>query len=369
MKKSKILKTLGFSSLALLIAAGGTFAFAPLGASPNSLANASEIETSTEQGLITPKADDPVIYTTENGLNIKWGTLSINTSLGTGNLNGFPYFTTNDGSKTYTWVIIGRNADTSVFSDSISQYLFSNWKTTHNTKIGKIFNSDGYYYFNNTYETTSPAGNMINSIIPTKTYVSDFATSTTIKTNPEIPSGCVLVLANECVENAAYNVSYAYAMAPYRFSHYRSDANTDFKSTMDGYYTNKSLGLASLIDQELIQSVTVKTYEYQWYDTTWNNRDDGTWAWRLPSLTAHIFPLCSRADGSTFTWSTYLTANQMKLSGNQWLRGGGDGTNGHVDVNGIIYFNGEYLNTDGTNTIGKANDIYGYRPAFCLKLT
>ena len=101
-KKHKFLKTFSFTSLALLMGVAGTMAFAPLGASA-SVANASELETTTEQGLITPKADDPVIYTTESGLEIKWGNAttilgggneSTSTVLDSGNLSGFPYFTT-----------------------------------------------------------------------------------------------------------------------------------------------------------------------------------------------------------------------------------------------------------------------------------
>ena len=74
MKKSKLFKTISFSSLALLMGIAGTMAFAPLVATSPQLAKASEmVETTTEQGLITPKADDPVIYTTESGLKIYAG--------------------------------------------------------------------------------------------------------------------------------------------------------------------------------------------------------------------------------------------------------------------------------------------------------
>ena len=113
MKKSKLLKSLGFASLAILMGAAGVFAFAPLGASP-SVANASELETTTTEtgGLIVPKNDDPVIYTTESGIDIKWSNYSLTgtngnqvglaessgTSLSSGNLSGFPYFVTNDGT-------------------------------------------------------------------------------------------------------------------------------------------------------------------------------------------------------------------------------------------------------------------------------
>ena len=103
--KLKVWKTFGFASLALLMAAGGTFAFAPLGAgTPLATANESGKTTyTTEQGLITSKADDPVIYTTESGIEIKYGNSAssiFNNSLASGNLAGFPYFTTSKNGTT-----------------------------------------------------------------------------------------------------------------------------------------------------------------------------------------------------------------------------------------------------------------------------
>ena len=366
MKKSKFLKPFSFASLALLMGIAGTMAFAPLGASP-SVANANELETTTEQGLITPKADDPVIYTTESGLEIKWGNAApstFNQSLSSGNLKGFPYFTTTSESTTYTWVIIGRNSNVSVFNYSnIASHLFSSWKT-NSTQTYQLGATNATYFFKNIYESTTPAGSAINGVVPSKSYVVD---TSPLVDNAEIASGCVLVLANECVATGVRNTSYAYYESVYRFCAYRSDLNTDFKTAMQGYYTNKSLGLSSLIDASLIQSVTLKTYEYEWYNGS-------GWAWRTEPLSGqYIFPLAARANGSTFTWSTYLTANQMKLSVNQWVRGGGHGNNPNgadsVILNRNSHFPGEYVDTSGVNTKGYANDSFGYRPAFVLKIS
>ena len=141
-KKHKFLKTFSIASLALLMGAAGVFAFAPLGASP-SVANANAmVETTTEQGLITPKADDPVIYTTESGLQIKYGNAApstLNSSLDSGNLEGFPYFTTASGSTTYTWVIIGRNSNVSKLNTAVKEYLFSVWNANESTTFGQYF--------------------------------------------------------------------------------------------------------------------------------------------------------------------------------------------------------------------------------------
>ena len=58
MKKSKLLKSLSFASLALLMGATGIFAFTTLGRSsgPESVATATQTTTETG-GLINPKAD------------------------------------------------------------------------------------------------------------------------------------------------------------------------------------------------------------------------------------------------------------------------------------------------------------------------
>ena len=365
--KRKFLKTFSFTSLALLMGIAGTMAFAPLGASP-SVANASEIETTTEQGLITPKADDPVIYTTESGLEIKWGNAApnnIKTQLGSGNLSAFPYFTTSDGSTTYTWVIIGRNSDTGVFASAVSSYLFSNWKTSTYSSTTYI-NKNAYSkrFFDSTYESTTPAGSAINSVVSSKSYVMDFAHNATPKTNDaEIPSGCVLVLANDSITTGANNVTYAYSTSHtnYRFPYYNSTYNTDLKNAMNNYYINKSLGLSSIIDK--IQNVTIKTYEYSW-------ESSGDWAWRLASITGYIFPLCASANGSTFRWATYLTAAQFKLSARQWVRGCVTAYNGNYysKVGNVYHYYG-WCNDNGSDVYAAGNNVYGYRPAFVLKIT
>ena len=126
--KRKALRGFAFGGVALMMATAGVFAFAPLGTvQPASL----EASQPTDV-LVTPKEDDPVLFTTEDGLEIKWGnaaslqgggketwsaskyttqasakaqysatpTDTYTSNLTSGNLNGFPYFTTKSGSTT-----------------------------------------------------------------------------------------------------------------------------------------------------------------------------------------------------------------------------------------------------------------------------
>lgn len=363
-RKSKVLKAMVFSSLTLVMGAIGTLAFAPL--QSTQISSASEAEMTTEQGLITPKADDPVIYTTESGLDIKWGNAlpsTFNPSLNSGNLQGFPYFTTTSDSTTYTWVIIGRNANTSLFGKAVSSYLFSAWKTAHNSDMGAKFNTDGYYFFNNVYENSTPAGSAINSTVPSKSYVSDLGQDTFLKTNSEIPSGCVLVLANDCVATGAFNVD----------NNTDGNNNNDYVAryrngetivkAMQGYYTNTSFGLSSISSSIQVIS-TLKTYGYSYYDA-------GGTGWYTTNLTnQYIYPLASHSS-SNFYWKNYLTETQMKLSTKQWIRclsvakveevkidtSHYYGSCDYIDANGVQQTSGEYTNS-----------VLGYRPAFCLKI-
>ena len=220
MKKSKILKTLGFSSLALLIAAGGTFAFAPL--IPNQ-ANASETTTTTGLGL-DPK-NDPVVYTTESGLEIKMSnankfssTVTITTNTGysyTQDLTSFYYFTMgsfsgtiykgNSTSATYSvanepvnWIILGVGSHSTSFVDSVSNYLFSALKNN------PYLFSYSENYFNNDHESISPAGQLINNTVSMKTYIMD-KVKNSIKVTTEIPKGCMLVMSEKLLGQAYFN--------------------------------------------------------------------------------------------------------------------------------------------------------------------
>ena len=285
MKKSKLFKTISFSSLALLMGAAGVFAFAPLGAGP-SVAKASEMSTQASESLVIPKADDPVIFTTESGIEIKWGnaatasgggnetgTYSYNSyvsgvgipaptqysNLTSGNLSGFPYFTTTGNGKTYTWVIIGKNPN---LGNASKTYNGSNTsaKTEYKTLAdwqAKINSSDTYEnyingyspthksFFNDTYEANTPAGVAIknNGILNQTTartysaslsysYTVDMLSSSSVKTNSEIPSGCVLVWSNEPIETFVWSSSYSSSANMF------IDSNNTARKKCISYYNN-----------------------------------------------------------------------------------------------------------------------------------
>ena len=342
----------------------GTMAFAPLGSSP-SVAGASEmVEATTEQGLITPKADDPVIYTTESGLEIKWGNALNITTLGSGNLAGFPYFTTGANSKIYTWVIIGTSS-TSLAGRTIvpDEYLaFSTWITSSSLALGE---------FNNQYETATPAGIATNAelapdyLATMNSLILPSLTNLTI--NEEIPANCVLCLANDIVAKGVANTS-SFNIYKRTSSMWYHNANSTYAgnlvSVMDGYYSNGSWGLSAI--KKNIQSVSLVTN-----GKVGSTSASASWSWSSNTAEKYIFPLAAANSGS-FQWGTYLTSEQVKLSENQWCRDGanvGGYASDTSDSDDYKYYPHKYyIDTSGANATATTNTSSGYRPAFCLKV-
>ena len=351
MKKSKFLKPFSFASLALLMGAAGVFAFAPLGASP-SVANASEmVETTTEQGLITPKADDPVIYTTESGINIKWGLSApgISHSGISGNLSAFPYFNTSKSGITYTWVVIGRATDVQIFS--VGRYIttFSNWKSRIYPETPYMSGAEPFakYFFDNIYEDSTPAGKIIDTELDAKAQLIDSNPNNVPKTNSEIPSGCVLCLSNDIIEQTYFGSG-------------GSTASSDLPQAMRLDATGTSNG----VRQVMLRYANEDTFGFNDYlssiqDTTITQRAN-TGSWVNYSATLKFFPLANYSSSyENFMWQTYLTANQVKSTGNFWGRSTYNNYNVYA------------TNTSGsvTNIAGRwSGEKSGSRPAFVLSI-
>ena len=269
MKKSKLLKSLGFASLALLMGATGIFAFTTLGRSsgPESVATATQTTTETG-GLINPKADDPVIYTTESGIEIKYGNavpITSNSSLGSGNLKGFPYFETKNGSTTYTWVIIGRNPNVTTLSTAIESYLFSTWKTNNSSSDGWVY---GKTFFDTTYETLTPAGNSIYSDTSSKGDINDNISIpiNNLTSNNEIPSECILALANSATGTCSFYSGNNYTTAENQTF---AGANNTLRAICANYYTNDTFGFGNY--KSSLQSITLNQHGN--YTNRWTHKE------------------------------------------------------------------------------------------------
>ena len=415
MKKSKFLKPFSFTSLALLMGIAGTMAFAPLGAS-QSVAGASEMvdqintKADGENIKYAPSAlgldpeNDPVIYTTESGLEIKYGGESVSDKVASGPLAGYPYFTMGTyNGYAVNWVIIGRNTNDTVFTSAISAHLYSTWKTNNNVSSA-TYATKGYYFFNNTYETTTPAGNAINGVVPSKSYVADVTKATkSVVANAEVPSGCVLAISECCLGYSYFNCTSAAsstynAKGSYNFgSRYRyigSAGKSDGAGDTITYSTNpgtlftyvnnlysNNLGLTTA-QKNMIQGQKLKTAYpnngsgpayLDTYDT------DGNTIYNLFPLAdfkaGTFYNQSSNPGDENFLMSTYLTTDALRkayqigatTSITYWLRSGeptypksarsiGDTTdNNGAGANGQIM--GHYTRWN-----------FGVRPACVIKL-
>ena len=344
--KKTFIKAFGLTSFVLLIGFAEIMAFVPL------TTTKAEIQMKTMHRLISPKLDDPIIYTTESGLDSKWGNAAPDTassSLSSGNLAGFPYFTTTSGSTTYTWVIIGRNSNVTSLNTAVQSYLFSTWKTHNPSNDWKFGNS----FFSSIYETSSPAGNLIDSTITTKTYVMDNKTFSIsgVVSNSEIPSNNVLVLANDNIETTLWSSHYA-------IEHLFNNENNVIRQKCVNYYDSDTFGFKNYLTK--ISEVTLTQYG-AYHPKGYN-------ALRVGQTTTdlHFFPLGTNADYDNFRWQSYLTTSQVGASSGFWGRS--------QDTGDAYWYNVYVTNTDGSISLGRTDIVSGYytynglRPAFCLDI-
>ena len=194
MKKRKILKSISLAGLAVVIGAAGIFAFAPIGAS------ASEPPATTTNGLGLDPKNDPVVYTTQTGLEIKksnakyssTSTVTTNRNYSyTQDLTSFYYFTM--GSFSGTVYTAKTQSDTYAVTNEPVNWLI----------IGR-----GEFDF---YDST-PAGGAIE----TDSNKQEFAVTNNLYLplamqsfpyNDEIPDGCFLVLSEKLLGNMYFNSS------------------------------------------------------------------------------------------------------------------------------------------------------------------
>lgn len=342
--RKKFTKIFACTSLALITCATTLLAVNPFTPQTARAETLDQTSTQTTQsGLITPKADDPVLFTTQSGIEIKWGNAlpsTYNTSLTSGSLHGFPYFTTNDGTTTYNWVIIGQSSD----SLNFIRNCISVASMQTNQGIW------GEYFFNNQYEDTTPMGSAIATEI-VASYVAD-----SLMASDEIPENHVLCLANDIVGSGVANTTSAYKKSSTGTLYYRGHYVGELKTTMDSYYTNSSFGLSSIKNQ--IASVSLTTYGLDSSEL-----GAGAFRWISHVVTSYVFPLASsNSVENSFKFDTYLSAEEMKISSNQWFRDGRNSSQSGWCAHKFC------MNASGEVTYEQVRYSSGYRPAFVMSL-
>lgn len=403
-RKNKALKTFGFTSLAMLMGIAGTMAFAPLGASPsgasaNEMVDQINTKADGENIKYAPSAlgldpeNDPVIYTTESGMEIKFG--GATTALGGGNettdfvatlpngkpLSGYPYFTMGTYSGyAVNWVIIGKSTSGmpsgTINLDGGEAYdKLVVWQTkTNESPTYKA-------WFENQYESNSPAGILLknNGVLDDYSALkifykiqSSFLNST--KTNPEIPSGCVLAISECCLGTSDFNAT----DTNYRYGNryrYKADQGQNSSNSYTYTYNNKTDGRLYSAVKSIYENLNLLESQKsqiiaQKLSTRYRNGNSNLLdTFDTDGNTLHkLFPLAYGHSGENFVASQYLTSDALRVcyligttnTQDWWTRSGNTSTS-------VGWAYAVYGNTGKFESNWGLQGMTGVRPACVIK--
>lgn len=300
-------------------------------------------QTTTSPFGLNPETD-PVIYTTESGLDIKFG----GATLESGALSGYAYFTMGSyNGYNINWVIIGRHSSiTSTFT--ASGYRNVSLGTFLALRIDNLKYQVFYNWIDTYYETITPYGKAIDEDLIKNDIIGGFAVSTlnialsskeatsdTIDT--ELNPGEVLVIS-ECI--LVDTIS--------------SGGSNYNGSTLHNGVINLHNSLFLSDPRFISQMISLQTFTSAGTSTT-------------TSTDQYFFLLAGR--GEKFNYTTYLpnanTRIAYRLGGDSqqfwWLRSGHPSYSG--DHNAILT-DGAYVYNCGS-TYGSST---GIRPCFVMKL-
>ena len=232
--------------------------------------------------------------------------------------------------------------------------MFSAWKSGNQYNVGSV-QTKAYYFFNNIFETNSPAGAAINAVTPSKSYVADISVNTKPVANSEVSQGTVLALSEYCLGTSKYSQN----------STWWEDC--DLFNAMNDLY-NSGLGLTTT-QKGLVVKQTLKTRHW----------DPGTNKAAVTSSTENYFWGLTNNQNSenlqNFYIETYLTTNVLRVGCtyrtttkiNWWTRMlGYTGSQYNATDNSYLAF---YIGTDGTCIYTQRYNVYGVRPACIVKFT
>ncbi|MBR2433628.1 MAG: hypothetical protein IKB21_03400, partial [Clostridia bacterium] len=252
--------------------------------------------------------NDPVVFTTDYGLEIKYANALTY-------LTGYTYFTAGG----VNWVIIG-------YDPSVSGCV-GDFTGEFQQNAGPV---QGGFSQTSTIDRT-PAGNAIAREM--------YAISSEAKPNKEIGDGCVLCLAEKAVDpdGVQFNTSTSVG------NNYKgSNLEKYINETIYGGTSELSLALQALP----IAPQKLTTLYYGSATSTIEN--------------AHLFPLAGIKNTESFYVTSYLdSVTKCEIGVSWWLR------SGDLPISGSAY----YVRANGS--IASYYDVtttYGVRPAFVLQL-
>ncbi|MBR3790688.1 MAG: hypothetical protein IKK20_02670 [Clostridia bacterium] len=256
-------------------------------------------------GLGLDPENDPVVYTTDYGLEIKYANALTNT-----NLASYTYFEAGG----YNWVIIG-------YDSSVSSFVGDFSGETRGDLV------QGQFSQSSTVDN-SPAGQAIRKEM--------WAISSSAKPNEEIGDGCVLCLAEMPVDDGdgvAFNIN-------------RSDGNcykdSNLQKWIDDFHIN-NLSYLPIISQDL--------------KTIYSGASSGA---NIGSC--FLFPLAGANNSETFYYESYLNQSE-RVCGRVWgLR------SGYTSSSDSVYSVGTDGSVSKTNYNYYVTYMRAVRPAFVLKI-
>ena len=341
------------------------------------------------EGLGLDPENDPVLGTTEGGLEIKFHAKSLtglwdynkftSTYLtdkfaGSGNfanLTGYLYVTMGG----YNWVVIGRNS--SLNSISLTTTYAQGTATPAEFVKFKDYSSSASM-LNSQRETSTPAGSSINSSNSkqilntvsgvTRTYSITLSSYGAVGAS-EIPSGCVLCFCEKSIKEGIWEADHSNVYETITFydehsfnmvdGHFvgNSYAVSDIKNTMDTLYSSE-LGFTSA-EKSKIQSVTLNTNHILTY---YYGAEERT---KTNTTTGYLFPLASASSSESFYIGTYLTTEAKRVSSDNsdyWTRSGGR-YNAYQ-----AYCQHTCVSSSGSDYVRYCDLKSGMRPAMVIKI-
>ena len=324
-RRRKLLKILGASSLAIMMGASvlcGVL-ISPMHSAQASVSKEDVYNTSSASPLGLDPENDPVVFTTDYGLEIKSHdagvpNISLKGSSGSTTVSGTSWNYISAGG--YNWIIIG--------SYSTSSYTISTLTAPQYQTIGSLADS--------TSAGSAVKNDFSKQVIKVNDMVVPAFSNAKKGYNGEIPFGCVLCLCAGNITTTTFNAS-------------TSSGNNYSGSNLQSYMNNTVYGSTSTLSTALkglkIVPQKLTTLYYNSAKSTINN--------------AYVFPLAGINNTESFYVGSYLDTNaKCDIDAYWWLRSGSalDSTRAY-DVDTI----GSVGNTYAYNSLG-------VRPAFVLQL-
>ena len=333
MKKSKFLKTLGFSCMAVFMGSLTILGGCATNLSTNNGNDLGANQTFTTTGLGLDPKNDPVIYTTESGLEIRYGGLDYGGTLTSGTLSGYHYITMGKyNNADINWIIIARDSNLTAarFVGDKTSYAYTSWKL--NAKL--LFQR---YYMENIHETSTPAGSAINSSLSNSFIVDNEDWTVNISSVPleqdnDLPNNCVFVVSQGILGSCQFStgtVNYLNSTLKTKMEAYRTDLFTEQERS--------HIQLSSLICRTDQSSNTMVSFD------------------------AYLFPDGLGAqESSDLVLSRYWTESYCSCSSGYWAR---TATNSSSNGNTVAI-----RQSNGVGKVVSPTSTYGIRPLMVVSL-